>query len=174
MRSRENHRQVGCHLAIVSVLAVTLWSPWQEARAIDVRVLGAVPAAPDRVWQLIGDFCSIDDWHPAITECVLEDKGPSGVFRTLTLGDGATILERLTAQPDDERSYSYAILESPLPIANYKATLTVRRGTDAGRSILEWTSTFDANGVSDEEAASLIDGVYRAGFDNVKALTAGN
>ncbi len=42
-----------------------------------------VKAPADKVWAMIGPFCSIDKWHPAIGTCT-EDNG----VRTLTTKDG--------------------------------------------------------------------------------------
>ena len=72
-----------------------------------------VKGAPDAVWQKIGDFCAIKDWHPAVKGCVVSDEG--GVtFRTLTLADGGSIKEKLLEKT--ATSYSYEIIESPLPV----------------------------------------------------------
>lgn len=137
--------------------------------AIDVNVTDSVKAPADRVWGVIGEFCSIQEWHPAITTCQLEKAG-SDDYRILTLDDGGVVRERKDAHSDADRSYSYTITESPLPVANYGATLTVSPGGSADESMLEWRSNFDAKGASDEEAAKLIEGVYKSGFENIKKM----
>ena len=91
-----------------------------------------------------------------------------GTRRLLTLGDGATILESLLAYSAAKNTYSYSIIKSPLPVANYKATITLTP-VDEGHTLMKWTSTFDANGVSDEQAASIIGGIYDAGMAKVVA-----
>src|SRR6266436_2875442 len=61
--------------------------------------------------------CSIKDWHPLVADCKESQEG-GATFRTLTLKDGGTIKEKLTDK--DDFSYSYEIVESPLPVKNYK------------------------------------------------------
>ena len=52
-----------------------------------------------------------------------ETKEGDATFRTLTLKDGGKIKEKLLES--DDTSYSYEIIESPLPVKNYKAKLSV-------------------------------------------------
>ena len=63
-------------------------------------------------------------------------------------------------------SYSYAIIEGPLPVSDYKATLSVTQS--AGKTVVIWSSTFEPNGVSEEEATSIVGGVYDTGLEAVK------
>ena len=127
------------------------------------------PAA--RVWELIGGFNDLPDWHPAVARSEVDGEGVGSV-RTLTLGDGAVIRERLDAHDDAGRSCSYTITESPLPVANYQATIRVAEGGPDSCTI-HWSSSFEAAGAPEAEAVELIEGIYRAGIDNVKKLVAG-
>ena len=59
-----------------------------------------VEGTPDPIRLGIGDFCEIEDWHPAVADCDEHDE--DGVeYRTLTLADGGTIEERLTKDGDN-------------------------------------------------------------------------
>ena len=78
----------------------------------------AVSAA--QIWDLIGGFNALPDWHPAVEKSVLEE---GGTVRRLSLAGGGEIVERLEQSDDDGRVYTYSILESPLPVAGYVATI---------------------------------------------------
>ena len=134
------------------------------AFALDVKKAVDVPASPDAVWKTIGDFCGIANWHPAIGKCEISKK--DGVtFRTLSLKGGGTILEKETNWNDKSKTYSYTIEESPLPVASYKATLSVEpKGT--GSEVI-WTSNFDAKGADDAKASSTIGGIFDAGLAGI-------
>ncbi|MFW1676519.1 SRPBCC family protein [Pontibacter sp. JAM-7] len=123
--------------------------------------LNAKPAA---VWALVGDFNGLYRWHPA----VIKSQSTSDTGRILTLGNGATISETLLSQDNEAHSYSYRIDESPLPVASYEASIAVS-ATENG-SLVTWSSSFDASGASDEEAASTIRGVYKAGLEHLSDL----
>ncbi len=127
-----------------------------------VKVSRTFEASADTVWGRIGGFNALPEWHPAVAGSALEDGGRQ---RRLTLGDGAQILEEERSRDEAGRSYTYAILDSPLPVANYVATLRVT--PSGGGCEAEWSSTFDAVGPEDE-AADVVRGIYEAGFDHLK------
>jgi hypothetical protein len=111
-----------------------------------------IPASPNLVWQLIGGFGSSPDWVPYIPESEL---GKGGHVRRLSNSGGKTIVERLVKFDDSARSYSYAILQAPIPVTDYLSTLRVVK-TDSGRgSRVEWSGQFMPDGVSDPEASRL-------------------
>ncbi len=66
-------------------------------------------------------------------------------------------------------SHSYAITESPLPVKNYVSTIAVIP-TANGKSLVKWSSTFEANGTDDAKAKSVIGGVYDAGLGRAVAI----
>jgi len=140
----------------------------QELSVLKTQALSGSPAA---TWGIIADYCGIADWHPVVASCeiVSGTKNVVGAVRLLTLGDGATVREELTAYDAQARTYSYAILESPLPVASYTATITILAGLNGG-SVVEWKSTFDAApGADDATARTTIEGIYDAGFESLRA-----
>jgi Polyketide cyclase / dehydrase and lipid transport len=151
-------------LTLVAVAATFAWSA--AAEAIEVKKRREAPGKPAEVWAFVGDFCAIKDWHPAVAECVqIEEDGDT--FRILTLGDGGKIKEKLT--DTDDTSYSYEIIEGPLPVKNYKATLEVGEDDEPDRVEIEWEAEFDAaDGTEDAEAEKLITGIFNDGVSGIK------
>jgi uncharacterized protein YndB with AHSA1/START domain len=136
------------------------------AHALEVKKQRQMPGDPEDVWEIFGDFCAIKDWHPVVTDCQ-EVKEGGVTYRNLTLKDGGKIKEKLTGTEDT--SYSYEIVESPLPVKNYKATLSFEEDEDSPhRSEVEWEATFEANGVSDEKAEKVIADILEAGVKSIK------
>ncbi len=127
----------------------------------------AVSAA--QIWDLIGGFNALPEWHPAVEKSVLEE---GGTVRRLSLAGGGEIVERLEQSDDDGRVYTYSILESPLPVAGYVATIKVRESADGGSEI-EWSSEFSPSGAPEAEAVQAIQGIYQAGFDSLKKMFGG-
>lgn len=151
-------------LALIALAALFAWSA--AAEALDVKKRREAPGKPAEVWAMVGEFCAIKDWHPAVTECVEETEGDV-VYRTLTLKDGGKIKEKQTDKGDT--SYSYEIVESPLPVKNYKATLRIGEDDEENRIEIVWQATFDANGASDEAATKTITGILNDGVGGIKA-----
>ncbi|KVC69294.1 SRPBCC family protein [Burkholderia stagnalis] len=119
-----------------------------------------VSASADTVWQLIGGFGSLPDWLSYIPSSELSEGGR---VRSLANPDGDAIVERLVAFDDAARSYTYAILEAPFPIVDYRSTLRVR-GNGENAATVEWSGTFTPNGATDDEAIRLFRGIYEDGL----------
>lgn len=150
-------------LTLVALAATFAWSA--AAEAIEVKKRREAPGKPAEVWAVVGDFCAIKDWHPAVAECEqFEEDGDT--YRILTLGDGGKIKEKLT--DTDDTSYSYEIIESPLPVKDYSATLEVGEDDEPDRVEIEWESDFDADGVEDAEAEKIISGIFNDGVSAIK------
>lgn len=132
-----------------------------------------VNAPTDAVWDVIRDFNGHDQWHPAVATSQVERSQPSdkvGCVRNFRLEDGANLREQLLTLSDLEQSFSYCLLDTPIPLFNYVAHVRLFPVTDGDRTFWEWESRFDApKGRSDELAELVGDGIYVAGFNAVKA-----
>jgi hypothetical protein len=133
------------------------------AFAVESSVTVPSTLAPDALWKKVGDFCGIAAWHPAIANCQLTDNGKR---RILTLKGGGSIVEKLTRRDEAHHAYSYRIVSSPLPVADYHSTISVASGKDGG-SDFKWTGKYIAKGTTAAEAKKVIDGVYQAGADAI-------
>jgi hypothetical protein len=148
---------------IVTLAASLLLAGTLGASAASVQKSIDVKASADKVWAMIGPFCSIKDWHPAIGQCTEAD----GV-RTLTTKDGkAQFVEKRTASDDKGMMYSYAIEKSPLPLTGYVSTIKVIPKGD-GQSTVEWSSTFTPDTGKEQDAETAVSGIYQAGLDNIQ------
>ncbi len=135
-----------------------------------VNMTTSIDVDAKSLWNFMGGFNALPDWHPAVEKSELEEEGQ---VRRLNLAGGGTIVERLMTVDDKERVYSYSIESSPLPVANYTATIRVRDEGDGNRSVVEWSSEFNPAGASEADAVKAIEGVYRAGFESLKKLYGG-
>ncbi|MEO8183498.1 MAG: SRPBCC family protein [Deltaproteobacteria bacterium] len=127
-----------------------------------VEEMQTLAASAEEVWRLIGGYNALSEWHPAVERSVLEEGGR---IRRLSLKGGGSLLERLHAFSERERSYAYSIEEGPLPVAQYRSTLSVR---GAGRGCeVHWSGDFAPAGASESEAVAVIRGIYRAGLDTL-------
>jgi hypothetical protein len=122
------------------------------------------------LWQKFGGWCAIKDWHPAIANCEESTEGDAKI-RVLTLKDGGKIKEKLL--DEQPNFYRYEILESPLPVKNYQAQFALTPDDDDEDEInFAWSAVFDANAAPDKEAHDTIEGIFKAGLDNIKVMAA--
>ena len=136
--------------------------------SVNVKQELAIPA--QLVWNTIGGFNALPDWHPAVEKSELTKEGDSTI-RTLSLAGGGRLVEKLEKIDDHERLYTYSILDGPLPVANYTATVRVRE-SGLGCTV-EWASEFEPSGASENDATAAIRGIYEAGFENLKKMLGG-
>jgi len=134
-----------------------------------VSMTTKVPVSADQLWELIGRFNALPDWLPAVAKSELEEGGK---VRRLSLVGGGEIVERLERSDDDERVYTYSIVESPLPVSGYVATLKVSENPEGGCDV-EWSSEFTPSGAPEADAVEVIQGIYQAGFDSLKKMFGG-
>jgi hypothetical protein len=120
------------------------------------------------LWDRFGGWCAIAEWHPAVKSCT-EGKEGDDTYRTLTLGDGGKIKEKLISKGN--LTYRYAIVESPLPVKNYEAQFSIVPDDDDVDEVnIVWAATYDAaDGKNEKDARSLVDGSFKDGIASIKA-----
>lgn len=124
-----------------------------------------IPASVGQVWQLMGGFDSLPDWLPFIPKSMVSEGGR---VRTLTTSDGGTVIERLEAFDNRQRSYSYSIIQAPFPVVDYLSTIAVVATADSNITRVEWSGSFTPVNVSDADAEALFSGIYRDGLQALK------
>jgi hypothetical protein len=117
-------------------------------------------SSPQSLWGIIGAPGSLADWHPAIAQSLMD-----GDRRTLTLADGAVFLEDVTNHSDDEMTYSYAVVESPVPVTGFTSTLSVQ--ADGAGARATWAGDFEVVGATPTEIEEMVRGLYEAGLSAV-------
>jgi hypothetical protein len=140
---------------------------------IRVTRSAVIDAPIDRVWEVLRDFNSHDEWHPAVDKSEIESGEPSdqvGCVRNFTLKDGNHIREQLLALSDRDHISTYCILDATLPLRRYVATVQLKRVTDGERTFWHWQSTFDVPRGREKEFSDLVgNGVYEGGFEGLRA-----
>ncbi|WP_457938339.1 SRPBCC family protein [Mesorhizobium sp. 10J20-29] len=137
-----------------------------------VYVSTVIPAPAASVWQVVRDFNGLPGWTPFVAESRIEQGAKSdqvGCIRNFRLKDGGVIRERLLALSDYDLSCSYAILESPMAVENYIATLSLTPVTDGNATFAEWQADFDCP--PDRESAlvqQIGSGVFQTAFNALK------
>lgn len=141
-----------------------------------VRVIrSTIMAHPiDRVWAVVRDFNGHDQWHPAVAESQIErgrDADRVGCVRRFRLAGGEELREQLLSLSDLETSYSYCLLDTPIPLFNYVAFVRLMPVTDGDQTYWEWEGRFDTPaGRQGELAATVGDDIYGAGFEAIRAV----
>lgn len=139
---------------------------------IRVYVSSVIEAPADAVWDVVRDFNGLPQWTPFVAESRIEANRPAdqiGCIRHFRLRDGGMIREQLLMLSDYDYQCSYSILDSPMGVSNYVATLKLTPVTDGDRTFAEWWAEFDAPPGREQALASEIgQGVFQAAFNALK------
>ena len=131
-----------------------------------------IDAPIERVWAVLRDFNSHDQWHAVVDASRIEGQERSdqvGCIRSFTLKDGNRIREQLLTLDDREHKSTYCIVESTVPLLRYVATVTLKPVTDGRRTFWHWESSFATPPGRERELHDVVaQGVYEAGFDNLR------
>lgn len=137
-----------------------------------VYASSVIDAPAAKVWERVRDFNALPRWHPRIRESRIENGEPSdkvGCVRDFRLQNGDRLREKLLGLSDYDMFCTYSILESPMPLTDYIATLRLTPISDGNRTFIEWTAEFEC---AVEVVGDLVDGignnVFQAGFDALK------
>jgi len=139
---------------------------------IKVYTSSVIEAPADAVWAQVRDFNGLPKWTPFVAESRIEQGQPAdkiGCVRNFRLKDGGVIREQLLTLSDYDYQCSYSILESPMGVENYVATLKLTPVTDGNKTFAEWWAEFDCAPEREQQLAENIgQGVFQAAFDSLK------
>jgi hypothetical protein len=130
-----------------------------------VFISAAINAPVEKVWARVRDFNGLPQWHPRFSRSHIEDGLASdqiGCIRNFDIADGGgSIREQLLELSDVEFSFRYCILDSPLPVENYLAQLTLYPVTADDTTVGIWTAEFD---VTNDDESGVVDAVGNGTF----------
>ncbi len=122
--------------------------------------------------QLLAQLGAIGQWHPAVATSVIERGQPSdkvGCVRRFKLADGSELREQLLALSDLEQSFSYCLLDTPIPLFNYVAHVRLLPVTDGDRTFWQWECRFTTRAGEEQRLTEMVaEQIYQAGFDSVR------
>lgn len=142
-----------------------LTRPYGSGGTVKIDEDIVLQAPPSQVWERIGSFGAIGDWHPMLR--IVESEGNHvGARRTATGEDGGTQVEKLvsykdTARPHRKICYGYTMEETAMPVTAYEAVFAVEAEGDGSR--IRWTAFFEDQD-SDGAGEDMVRGFIEAGL----------
>ncbi|WP_455888035.1 SRPBCC family protein [Pseudomonas rustica] len=132
----------------------------------EVHIWITIERPVEEVWSLMGAFDWLPRWIDAIDSSTLSDGGR---LRHLKTVDGAILIERLITFDEDEKHYSYALLESPSPITNYVGRMSAQSNHKGG-TLASWSSTFLVQEADKAQEVARLESLYRTGLERLKTI----
>ena len=135
--------------------------------SLHVVVAADVAAPADSLWAEVADFGSVDRLLPSVVECRLEGEG-IGARRHLTTPDGGRVVSELTELDAHARVMAYAIVESDLPMDDYRSRVSIEPTPTGCR--VRWESWCTPHEGVDADVRELLDTQLRAGVARLAEL----
>lgn len=133
-----------------------------------VEVRDEIDAPREIVWDLVSDFGGVKRISPEVESCVLDGQGV-GAVRTINT-QGIVIKERLESLDGKNYTFSYSIVEGPIPFTNYLAH--VELSPDGNRTKVNWSGSFEPAGVPEDTLKQLVETIYRNLIGGIKKAVA--
>lgn len=133
-----------------------------------IYISSVLEASIETVWQLIRDFNALPEWFPGVIESHIEAGKHSdqvGCIRNFALDGGGRMREQLLALSDCGYSFVYKMMEGPLPVRNYVATVRLLPVKDRDRAFAEYAVEFDCAPEQESELISTLTNIYRQAFE---------
>jgi polyketide cyclase/dehydrase/lipid transport protein len=125
-----------------------------------------IAATPDKVWDVVGDFNGLSEWHPFVPPSTIEGGGDAntpGAVRSFAIDGEVLSREELIAHDASAHRLEYKLIQAPLPITDYHATFEVRPHPDGSEVV--WSASYAG---ADEVVATVeeifAEGTYGAGL----------
>ena len=173
------YRKLGAAIIVLMIPAVVV-AHGPSRQKITKEITVKAPA--EQVWNLISDFCSIAEWHPAVITCDGSGGNDPGATRILTIGEtgGPEIHEELQKFDAEKMTYKYKITKTDnavVPVTTYSAFLSVSDNGD-GSAKVTWRGGFyrahqnnnPPPELNDEAAITAVTNVYESGLEGIREL----
>ncbi len=125
----------------------------------------------ESLWKTLRNFGDVS-WLPGSPQPQFEGTGV-GMIRSVVIPPLPIAREQLDGIDEEARTIRYHVIDGmPFPVKNYKASMQEVH-LDEGRCRLVWSCSFEADGISEEEACQAIrelyDGVLTHSRENLES-----
>jgi len=144
-----------------------------------VFVSAVIDAPIHKVWAKMRNFNGLPDWHPRFSRSHIEGGQAAdqiGCVRNFDIVDGGgTIRERLLTLSDVDYTMTYCILDAPLPVEGYVATLRLIPITVGNKTLGTWTAEFKVTAGREEDVVDAVaNGTFAKAFEVMNRLLSGS
>ena len=124
-----------------------------------------------KVWTYIRDFNELPKWFPGLTDSKIEGGMCSdqvGCIRDFGLQAGGRVREQLLAVSDHDHTFTYKMLEGPIPVTNYLAHVRLLPVTDGDRTFAEYQVQFDCAREQEKDLVAFLSNFFNTAFEHLK------
>ena len=132
-----------------------------------------IDAPTEKIWATMRDFVGLTVWSGAVTGAHITNGKAAdqvGAIRHLDIVDGTVFIETLVAHSDEEMFLKYDIVEGPIPVTDYVATMRLYSVTATDQTYATWSAEFDCPDDQREAMQHVVgDQICAGGLQSLKA-----
>lgn len=132
-------------------------------RIIETATIGL---DPETLWDEIGAFGSVADWHPMLHSVAVLGEG-TGALRIAYGKEGAAQAERLQALDPDRHLYRYTMEETSMPVCDYTGEFRIDPTGDAASTVV-WSAQFELTPDGDGRTVEAVRHFLHEGTENLR------
>jgi len=120
---------------------------------------------PDTLWDEIGGFGSVGDWHPMLNSVEVFGEG-TGALRIAHAKAGAAQAERLQTLDPARHLYRYSMEKTSMPVRDYRGEFRIDPAGDAGSTVI-WSAQFELTPDGDGRTVESVRHFLHAGTESL-------
>lgn len=175
-------------LALLSILLIPSFvfahGPSRQKALVSIEI----EASPDKVWEVISDFCSIEKWNSMVKTCSASQDSKKGSIRIIEYDTGESVSEKLFKHDAVNMKILYAMEQlekgriiKGLPIATLSTGISVTLVDDGTNTLVQMKGAFyrafpGPTPPEDQTDAAAIEAVkilYETGLEGIKVAAEG-
>ena len=165
-------------LTALACFAAEAWGA--EANELTASQSIRINAAPEAVWQVVGDYNGSPRWLPLVerSEIVFGKNNRVGAIRLITRRNGTKVTERLLDHDQQNMRMAYTYVDGAVMASDYFPVISVKDAGD-GTSVVEWSAHFrrlaysidpPPPGQDDKSMTDFYNGIYKSGLESLKRV----
>ena len=126
-----------------------------------------IPRDPETLWNEIGRFGSVGEWHPMLDSVDTFGVGMD-VIRIARAKGGGEQIERLQSVDALQRVYRYTMERTSMPVCDYTGEFRIEPADDAA-SRITWSASFELTPEGDGRAVEAVRKFLHAGTESLRS-----
>lgn len=139
-------------------------------KTVKVKVENSVIMSKDlsEVWTAVSNLENLDKLVPEIiSETSTVGNGEGSIVMLTLKANGAKVVEKITKLDNKKRVISYEMLETPMPLSYYKATISISP-SDGNNYTIRFEAVLKTEEINREKMRTTIDNFQKTLLTNIK------
>lgn len=121
---------------------------------------------PETLWNEIGAFGSVGDWHPMLISAEVFGEG-AGALRIAHAKAGLAQAERLQTLDPARHLYRYSMEKTSMPVCGYTGEFRIDPAGDAASTVV-WSAQFELTSDGDGRTVESVRHFLHAGTESLR------